>query len=208
MWGMTDKNLYIFCGPPGAGKSELRSRVFPDTDLHIHDPDMVMKAMPEYQSCLSEEGAEVAFAKWELPARNKAIELLEKEILDGNDIIYDRSCALQDSVDFLNRVKSQGYKLHFRVTLANEDVLKERAAQRDADENRFTPDTVIRERNNDFLKLLPKYRAMADSMIIFNNNSEEKQFHSIAEKCDGELVVTDRVAYTELCENKAASRQL
>ena len=53
---MKDKNLYIFFGAPGSGKTELRKKKFPNPKVYLNDPDSVMTSMEAYQNSLKNDG--------------------------------------------------------------------------------------------------------------------------------------------------------
>src|SRR4051794_8709303 len=103
--------IYAVAGPPASGKTTfvangLDKGIFPKKALW-HDCDAVMVQMPEYQEDRKLLGSVKAFQKWELPARELAERALFEAVLQGRDIIYDRSCALIESYEFLKALVNE-----------------------------------------------------------------------------------------------------
>jgi len=98
-------------GGPASGKSFLAemlqaNRSLP-ADAVIHDPDLVMQAIPQYVA-ESKIDPISAFKKWELPARYLSHIILLEALKAGYNIIYIRTFALPDSLRLVNIAKKNG----------------------------------------------------------------------------------------------------
>jgi predicted ABC-type ATPase len=158
--------IFVVAGGPAAGKTtyiqkQLHAGVFP-ADAFIHDCDAVMESLPEYQNDLQRVGSVAAFTAWELPARQLAEEALFAAAQQRQNIIYDRSCALLSSFEFIEKLVTQKtYQLIFYYLEVDTEVAIKRAHAREKATGRHIPTRMIQERINALRKFLPEYQALA-----------------------------------------------
>ena len=171
--------FYAMGGCPGSGKSTLIEKLKCERNLppkaYLHSPDQVMFALSGYQQQINDDSnLEYAFQQWEMPARTIAEQHLEQALKMNSDIIYDRSCALPDSADFLQSVAARGYKVVMHgISITLENALQ-RIAQRE--EQRFIHDSVVQERWNNFNEFWPQYLQICNETYLYDNNAPEKPF--------------------------------
>jgi predicted ABC-type ATPase len=161
--------LCAMAGIPGAGKSTfvnhaLETGRFP-RDAFILDPDRVMQALPEYQASFQHDGAEAAFARWEMPARELAYAMLDKAVQGRMNIIKDMGCARMENFEKLRAIKSAGYRLEmFYIPCPIETALA-----RITTRPRHTPKEMIIERAAALKALIPLYQTLADDFHVVDN---------------------------------------
>lgn len=162
-------------GGPGAGKSftydNMRKEGLLPVDAIIHDPDLVMQSIPQYR----EDAAinpEEAFKKWELPARQLANYILLKALLSGYNIIYIRSFALSDSLNFVRAAKAFGYKFDVHMITCDLKIALDRAKERESITKRHIPPETLVQRHKAVLELIPEIISISDSYYIYENNKD------------------------------------
>ena len=185
-------HLYIIAGANGAGKSTLRNMLFaqnmlPITALH-HDPDNVMTALSGYikdtQDADHAHMLAEAFDKWELPARQLSEEILNHAIAEKTDIIYERSCGVSGSLDFISEMKEKhGYEVIFYMVFTPLRIAAKRAQQRMHKEGRFTPENIIQERAQALYNQLDDFLNLSDKAHLYNNAGLAPQL--VYDKCHG-----------------------
>lgn len=165
--------LIAFAGGPGAGKSFLyeamKSKGQLPPDSVIHDPDLVMQAIPQYLEEARREPVD-AFKKWELPARQLANNILMSALLAGYNIIYMRTFALADSLNFVHAAKILGYQVTLHVLTCDLEVALARAKARERQTRRHIPPAVLAQRHQAVLNLIPELIKIADHYFIYENN--------------------------------------
>lgn len=162
-----DKTVYVMAGIPGSGKSTFVNRMIGEGKFparaFILNPDLVMEAMKEYQEAVEVHGYEQAFARWELPARELAYELLGKAVQLGLAIIIDMGMARPEGYGLLNDLKSKhGYYLKMYWLELPAALALERIRQR----KRHTPESMVYEREAALKSLQPKYQALVDEFYF------------------------------------------
>lgn len=192
--------IYAIAGIPTAGKTTFRQKAVASGTLpanaFIHDCDAVLESLSGYQQQLAEEGPASAFRNWELPAREIAEQELQTQILAKRDIIYDRSCALDSSYNFLAElVNGHGYKLIMYLLFVEPQEALRRAIAREAQLNRHSPPAIITERWQKLRDLWPKYLQLASELYLLDNSAY--QANLIAIHKDNELLIKDQNAYNQ-----------
>lgn len=167
--------IYAIAGGPAAGKTtfvaqSLHNNLLP-TSAFLHDCDAVMVSLPGYQKQLAtEHDPAKAWADWQLIAREIAEQQLAEKIAAKEDVIYDRSCALENSLTFLkDLVENQGYSLKMYVLYVPLAVAHDRATKREIDSQRHVPPKIITERHVIISQLWLDYMQLATEAYILDN---------------------------------------
>ena len=172
------KTVYAMVGIPGAGKSTFLKHafsfgLFPE-EAFILDPDGTMVGLDGYQDHYDLHGADSAFQAYELPARKLAYQGLETACHQQRSIVIDMGCAREENFDMLQSLKAQGYALHLHYIFCPPEEAIKRALERD----RFTPETMIYERYENLVSLIPKYMSLADRFVAFDNSDLSTPFQT------------------------------
>ena len=166
--------VYAIAGAPASGKTSFavsaRNNGLLPADAFVHDCDAVMESMPGYQQQLLNEGSIAAFNSWELPARELAEQQLKQQVAAKNSIIYDRSCALTSSYEFLkDLVQNKHYKLIMHLLYIDVNEACIRAKQRETIIGRYTSEIMVSERLTMLSSLWPEYLKIATEATILDN---------------------------------------
>ena len=158
--------IHATCGIPGAGKTtfvnaKIASGEFPG-DAFILNPDRVMQALPEYIADKDMTGAQAAYEKWEMPARELAYAMADQAMTMRAHIIKDMGCVRDENYRMLCRLKQSGYIVNMYYIECDMDTAISRVHQRDF----RIADTQIRERYDSLQAILPEYRQMADNFYL------------------------------------------
>jgi len=191
--------IYAIAGAPAAGKTSFIAQAMhagklPNTAF-IHDCDAVMQLLPGYQAQLKLEGAAKAFATWELPARILAEEQLQFQIDAKADIIYDRTCALSSSYNFIkDLVIHQQYRLIFYMLHVEPEQALIRTLAREAATGRHMPESIMLERLQMINSLWPEYLQLATSAHLLDSNQHPVKL--IADFSGDKLQIYDHQLYS------------
>lgn len=182
--------IYVLAGGPGSGKTTFRREAFKlgtfNTNMHLHEPDEVMRVIPEYQNAINQEGLtseeyinvlQKARADWNEPALALANEMLKTALGKRMDIIYECTCAMSESYNFLKEAKALGYKIIFRAFYTDIQTALVRTNERAKAEGRTLPDNITINRSKKFAKLFVQYKELADETYLFK--SEENKFTEV-----------------------------
>ncbi len=169
-----EPKLFAIGGGPGSGKSflyeHLKIKGQLPIDAVLHDPDLVMQAIPQYR-----EDAHInpvkAFECWELPARQLANEILLKAFIARYNIIYIRSFATSDSLQFVRYTKMLGYKIDTHILTCDQEVAISRAQEREKITKRHLPIEILMQRHEAVSKLLPEIKDVSDRCFFYENNN-------------------------------------
>ncbi len=170
------RTLFAMCGIPGAGKSTfvaeaLNRQVF-SQDAFILNPDHVMKTLPEYKACLHGNGAEIAFTKWEMPARELAYSMFNAAVAKQLDVIIDMGCVREEDLNNILNCKQHGYYIDMHYIYCPVDV----AAKRLGTRVRHTPIDMLQSRQKMLEALLPQYRILSDQFTLYDNSNLKNPF--------------------------------
>jgi len=183
-------HLYVIAGANGAGKSTLRNMLFDDKSLPVtalhHDPDNVMTSLTGYikdtQDADHAHMLAEAFDKWELPARELSEEILNHAITEQTDIIYERSCGVAGSLEFISEMKEKhGYEIIFYMVFTPLRIAAQRAQTRMKKEGRFTPESIIQERAQALYDQLEDFLELSDKAYLYDNAGLTPQL--VFDKC-------------------------
>lgn len=179
--------FHVIAGGVGAGKTSFRTEKCKDGtlphDIYLHEPDLVMQATDSYQhDLLQHKDPARAFATWEMPARLLAETMLDIALEDRLHILYERTCGLTESYDFLKTVKDSGYRLHMHILHTDLPSALARAQQRETEDNRHTPPEVITARHKMLKNLWHDYKDLSDEIGLYNNTDNTARFQLIFEK--------------------------
>jgi adenylate kinase family enzyme len=150
-------------GIPGAGKS-TEARKIKDANTVFIGFDDVMERLPGYRKDKNELGAEAAFRKWEICARQIGYEILFRAQERRLNILFDHSGTRADHVDMLKELKQkEKYAIRVVAVLIDEDLALERALTRE----RYLPPEYIPQRKQILDQLLPSYKSVADTYFEY-----------------------------------------
>ena len=173
-------HLQATCGIPGAGKSTFVDQKLADgtftTNAYILNPDRVMIALPEYQEDMRMYGAQTAYEKWELPARDLAYAMAEKSFQNRFNIIKDMGCSNPLSLDLVKRLKAAGYRVAMPYIYCD----TEEAFRRINERTFQISQDAVRERLALLETMLPEYQALADTFITYDNSNLETPYQIAA----------------------------
>lgn len=193
--------IYAIAGGPATGKttfvaSALDKGLLP-TSAFVHDCDAVMVNLRGYQEQLArEQDPAKAWHDWQLIAREIAEQQLEEQISAKNDVIYDRSCALEGSYTFLqDLVNNRGYCLVLYVLHVPLGEAHSRALKRELTTQRHVPPEVITERHIMLSKLWPHYVQLATEAYVLDNSNPTAT--TIAVYKEGKLEVKNNMLYEQ-----------
>lgn len=145
-------------GIPGAGKTTLVKQLARDNTAVVSFDD-IMEELPEYRDDMAQHGADTAFERWEVCAREIGYEVLFRAIERKLNLIFDNSGSRSDHVTLLTELKNSGA---YRVEIAAIHISEELALKRAAQRARFLPPEYIPIRHKAIEALLPAYKALAD----------------------------------------------
>lgn len=162
-------------GGPGSGKDFYYERLkatgrIPAHSV-IHDPDSVMQCLPQYQN-MARINPVMAFRQWELPARQLANEILYMAIIARYHIIYLRSFALSDSLEFMRCAKNLGYRINIHMLTCDHDVALVRSQKREKTANRHFPPEKLIQRHKAVSRGLPEIECVADHYFLYENSHD------------------------------------
>ncbi|MBN8547907.1 MAG: zeta toxin family protein [Deltaproteobacteria bacterium] len=166
--------LFATAGNIAAGKTSLlrflsAAGQLPAAHAVRHDPDAVMSEISAYRSDTLTQPA-AAFRRWEIPARLLADEILVAAVERRCDVVYDRTCALPDTLEMLRELKQRE---HYEITMyfvwASVEECLERSKRRERTSRRHVPAEVISERAESLRKLFPAYVELADEVFVYEN---------------------------------------
>jgi len=164
--------LIAIGGSPGAGKTRFRKKFLKMENVHLHDMDEVMVALPGYQEDLIKIKAKKAFEKWWRPAREMAQTMVRFAIESNYSIIYDRTCGAEGSYfDFLE-AKKRGYHLQLIGLYVDKNVANERVLKREWEEGRAMTEAMLSEYRARFSALWPYYLDIMDEIDLYQMNGE------------------------------------
>lgn len=162
-------------GGPGSGKSlfceNLKMKKQLPKDAVLHDPDLVMKSIPQYRAEANKDPVK-AFKNWELPALQLANEILLNALIARYNIIYQRTFALPESLKFIHFAKAVGYQVHTHMLICEHDIVLARAKEREKITKRHIPSEILLQRHEVIAKLLPDIENASDSYFCYENNED------------------------------------
>ena len=167
--------LFATAGNIAAGKTSLlrflsAAGKLPAAHAVRHDPDAVMSEISAYREDTLLQ-PEAAFRRWEIPARVLADEILVTAVQRRCDVVYDRTCALPDTVRMLQNLKHQEkYGITMYFVWASLSECLQRSKRRAVTSRRHVPEDVITERAQSLRELVPAYIELADEVLIYENH--------------------------------------
>ncbi|KTD60900.1 Zeta toxin [Legionella santicrucis] len=173
MNSINSSKIVAIGGGPASGKSyfyELlkRSNRLPEEYI-LHDPDLVMQSLPEYEID-SQNDLASAFARWEKPALQLANILLRNALLARNNIVYLRTLALPDSLAFLREARSLGYEIETHLLICDKELAISRAIEREQIINRHLSIETLLERHEAVNTLLNDIKNASNQFYLYENN--------------------------------------
>lgn len=152
--------LWQISGIPGSGKSTYCATHMMPNFLYISF-DKIMLMLEGYQKTLAEEGAVVAFGKYEMEARIIGYEVLRRAINKKLNILFEHSGTNAAHLELFKNLPKRGYKMRINAIVCDTGVAINRAQKRAQEINRYVPEKLILERAEKFKDYMSAYQKMA-----------------------------------------------
>ena len=153
--------LYAVGGIPGIGKStflrQMLEKGMIPADAYYSCYDRAMLSIQAYREQAADaESRRRAFKEVEMPAREIETRQLNAVLEAKQNIIYDRTCALEDCFDVFAKAQALGYKIILHGFFVRPSLAIERCVKREEENGeRHTPVAVAHERHQGFAKNFP-----------------------------------------------------
>lgn len=156
--GQANPRFIHMCGIPGSGKSSYTKSWLSNCaeNFSLVQFDSIMEGLPGYRQTFENEGAQKAFADFELPARRIGYRLLDELVRRRQNIFFDHSAANRTHLRLLEALKLNGYRVEMHYLPCH----PREAVKRISGRARHTPEELIWERNTLLEELLPLYKAI------------------------------------------------
>ncbi|MCB0331999.1 MAG: zeta toxin family protein [Bdellovibrionales bacterium] len=177
--------ILVIGGGVGSGKdflyhSFLRSRRIPLGAI-LHDPDTVMSMLSGFQRDAAKNPAS-AFHRWESTALRIALELLPIVLAYKRNLVYMRTLSSEFCLSFLRESKERfGYQIETHLLTCDIERALSRAHKRAEKDRRKVPDEEIVIRRKRVKQHFSRLREISDSLVLWENNSEEDHPEMIAQ---------------------------
>jgi predicted ABC-type ATPase len=158
--------LIHMLGIPGSGKTTYVGGFVEKTPGYtVVQFDTVMESLSGYRHDCAELGAAEAFRRWELKARTIGYHLLQACLERRVDVIFDHGALFHSHVELLRKARRLGYRIEMHFCPLSPKIALERVARRERLIQRHTPESLIFERQEVLLELLPVYRELVDLFL-------------------------------------------
>ena len=191
------KNLYIFAGVNGAGKStfyinQLESDYFYGTRINS---DEIVKEFGDWKN-----------KKDQNRAGKIALKLRESYLRRGIDFNVETTLSGRGIVRFISAAKASGYRITlFYVGLESVDLSKQRVAIRTQKNGHSIEEAVLERRYSQSFDNLAKVIPFCEEIYFYDNsreilNEEDQKFSNlrlIAKKENGQIITLGKVSWLE-----------
>lgn len=191
------KNLYIFAGVNGAGKStfyinQLESDYFYGTRINS---DEIVKEFGDWKN-----------KKDQNRAGKIALKLRESYLRRGIDFNVETTLSGRGIVRFISAAKASGYRITlFYVGLESVDLSKQRVAIRAQKNGHSIEEAVLERRYSQSFDNLAKVIPFCEEIYFYDNsreilNEEDQKFSNlrlIAKKENGQIIMLGKVSWLE-----------
>ena len=154
-------------GIPGSGKSTYCATHLPENYLHLSF-DKIMTSLSGYQKLLKEEGAVVAYHRYEMPARIIGYELLRRALKKKINIMFEHSGTNHAHLELFRHLPKKGYKTSVDFIMCDTSLAIKRAAKRAEEQNRYVPEKLIVERAAGLKNYISAYQKIASKVAYFD----------------------------------------
>lgn len=144
-------------GIPGAGKSTYCQAHLPANFLFLSF-DNIMITLSGYQQTLAQEGAVLAYQKYEMPARIIGYEVLRRAIKKHYNILFEHSGTNNAHIEMFKNLPKKGYKTSVDFIVCDTKTAIKRTKERAKKINRYVSEEVIKERAAGFMKYASIYQ--------------------------------------------------
>lgn len=159
-------SLIHLCGIPGAGKTTYAGRFVKRTPRYaLVQFDGVMESLSGYQADRERLGLVDAFKKWELPARVIGYHLFQALIENSRNVFFDHSASFPAHLELIRGVRAKGYAVEMHYLPCPPQVAVRRVQEREKLIKRYTPESLIWEREALLKDLIPQYQEVVDRFI-------------------------------------------
>ena len=163
--------LLQISGIPGAGKSTYCAKHLPQNFLFLSF-DKIMLALPSYKRDLQLYGNVTAYKNNEMPARIIGYEILRRATAQKLNIMFEHSGTNNAHLELFKNITRQGYHTAVNFIMCDTELAIQRAKERARNNQRFVPESLIRERANGFKNYINAYRQLqADVTVMDGTNN-------------------------------------
>lgn len=184
VFSVAEPFLINVSGIPGSGKSTYCQMLLNNTaNREIDCSNNVLyisfdKIMEDHRLPFLMEvttSPQLAFEKWELPARIVGYELLKRAVEKRVNILFDHSSAIiiqnngtcedikKPHVELFKFIISRDYIFHYRYVFIYDNEAKRRCSERAKSTHRIVPENYIKDRSNILRGLLDEYIKLSDT---------------------------------------------
>lgn len=165
-------------GIPGSGKSTFCSKNQPKDFLYLSF-DRIMTKLSGYQQELQENGAELAYRKYEMPARIIGYEILCRAINLHINIMFEHSGTNQAHLELFKNIADKGYRTVVDFIMCDTKLAIKRAREREKKINRHVPEQLIIERAERFSEYITAYKKLTNEVFFFDGADNFKPLNKI-----------------------------
>lgn len=159
--------LWQVSGIPGSGKSTYCATHQMPNFLYISF-DKIMLMLRGYQKTLEQEGAVVAFERYEMKARIIGYELLRRAINKKLNIMFEHSGTNSAHLELFKNLPKRGYKMKINAIVCDTGLAISRAQERAKEMRRYVPEELILERASKFKTYMYAYQKMATPVAFLD----------------------------------------
>ena len=191
------KNLYIFAGVNGAGKSTFYINQIDNNDFYGTriNSDEIVKEFGDWKN-----------KKDQNRAGKIALKLRESYLRRGIDFNVETTLSGHGIVRFISAAKASGYRITlFYVGLESVDLSKQRVAIRAQKNGHSIEEAILERRYSQSFDNLAKVIPFCEEIYFYDNsreilNEEDQKFSNlrlIAKKENGQIITLGKVSWLE-----------
>jgi len=197
--------IIAIAGSQGSGKTTFAQEKFSDyNNYYRFDLDKILLALSEYQADLkkakaTDERLDTVFIKWYPVARFIADCMCEFAISKNYNIIYDRTCSLEDTFFMLHNARKQGYYIALYGLYTTKEIAQQRVVQRardNPDQYPTLPKDKVRKGHHDFASLWRYYLTFVNEAFLHENSTKvPRLIFELTENGENEISPNDYVVF-------------
>ena len=176
-------NIYCFAGPNGSGKSTTVNNFINENQLG-EIPFINADVIAASAKC----SHILDYTERNIFAANIADTLRNHYLENKKDFMFETVMSHPSKLDFLERAKQEGYKIHLIYVITNSsDINVARVAKRVSEGGHDVSEDKIRSRYDRCLKLLPRALSIAYDAIIYDNSNDYNTQLSALKSSEGQI---------------------